>query len=111
MLVHTGKKDFQCDRCEKKFAQKSDLKRHVLTHTKLKAHGCDICYKKFSLKHNLDIHFRTVHLGEKPFGCKECDGKWYASCSGRDNHLRTQHKELSKELQSELKCQTPKFKF
>ena len=83
----------------------------MLTHTKLKAHECDICYKKFSLKHNLDFHFRTIHLGEKPYGCKECDGKWYSQISGRDYHLRTYHKELSKKQQSELKCQTPKFKF
>ena len=83
----------------------------MLIHTKVKAHECDICYKKFARKPDLTMHFRILHLGEKPFGCKQCDGKWYASCSGRDKHLRTQHKELSEEQQSELKCQTPKFKF
>ena len=47
MLVHNGKKDFQCGVCEKKFSQKGDLKRHMLTHTKVKPHECDICKKKF----------------------------------------------------------------
>ena len=111
MLVHTGKKDFQCEVCEKKFSQKAHLQSHMLTHTKVKAHECDICYKKFSRKDTLDFHFRIIHFGEKPYGCKECDGKWYADHSGRNYHLRTQHKELSKDERSELKCQTPKFKF
>ena len=52
MLFHTGKKDFQCNVCEKKFSQKSDLERHMLTHTKVKPHECDVCKKKFSLKEN-----------------------------------------------------------
>ena len=88
MLLHIGEKDFQCEVCEKNFSQKHHLKYHMLTHTKVKIHGCDICMKKFSRKDNLDFHFRTVHLGENPYGCKKCDGKWYASRSGRDKHLR-----------------------
>ena len=57
--------------------------------------------KKFSRKDNLDFHFRIVQLGEKPYGCKKFDGKWYRHTSSRDYHLRTQHKELSEKQQSE----------
>ena len=71
----------------------------------------DICYKKFARKSDLTRHFRILHLGEKPYGCKHCDGKWYATSGGRNYHLCTHHKKLSNEQQSELKCQTPKFKF
>ena len=46
MLLHTGKKDFQCEVCEKKFPQKTDLKLYMLTHTKVKDHECVICKKK-----------------------------------------------------------------
>ena len=74
----------------------------MLIHTKIKAHECDICRKKFSRKSHLVQHFR-IHLGEKPYGCAEC-GKWYTQPSGRNKHICNQHKELSKEEQSKLKC-------
>ena len=106
MLVHTGMKDFQCELCEKKFSAKGNLKRHMLIHTKVKAHECDICKKKFSIKYSLVQHFR-IHLGEKPFGCAVC-GKWFTHSSGRCKHIRTCHKYLSSEEQSELKCKIPR---
>ena len=74
--------------------------------TKVKAHECDICKKKFSRKCSLVQHFR-IHLGEQPFGCSKCE-KWFTDCSNRDRHIRTCHKELSKEQQSELKCEIPR---
>ena len=78
----------------------------MLTHTKVKSHECDICKKKFSQKGSLVSHFR-IHLGEKPYGCAEC-GKWFTTSSGRDYHIKTYHKELSKEQQSKLKCKIQK---
>ena len=73
----------------------------MLTHTKLKDHKCDIC-KKFFQKGNIVDQFR-IHLGEKPYGCAEC-GKWFTQASGRNKHIRSYQKNLSKEKQSELKC-------
>ena len=78
----------------------------MLTHTKVKLHECDICKKTFSQKNNLVQHFR-IHLGEKPYGCANC-GKWFTHIAARNQHLRTHHKELSKEEQSELKCKIQK---
>ena len=103
--MHTGKKDFQCEVCEKKFSHKHSLQTHMLTHTKVKAHECDICKKKFSQKGSLVQHFR-IHLGEKPYGCSKC-GKWFTQSCNRDKHIRT-HKELTNEQQSELKCEIPR---
>ncbi|CAB0033920.1 unnamed protein product, partial [Trichogramma brassicae] len=46
--VHEGRKDFACDKCEKKFAQKSDLMKHQRTvHEGRKDYACDQCEKKF----------------------------------------------------------------
>ena len=47
-------------------------------------------------------HFR-IHLREQPYGCTKCE-KWFTAISSRDFHVRAQHKDLSKEKQSELKC-------
>ena len=58
------------------------------------------------MKGNLVKHFR-IHLGEKPFGCAKC-GKWFTASFGRDCHIKTHHKELSKEKQLKLKCKLQK---
>ena len=106
MLVHTGKKDFQCEVCESTFSRKLHLVSHMLTHTKVKAHKCDIGYKKFSQKGDLVKHVR-IHLGEQPYGCSDCE-KWFTHIGTRDTHIRSCHKELSSEQQSELKCKIPR---
>lgn len=54
-------------------AQKSDNeKRHLNIHSVRKPFKCDVCNKAFSLKVNLKLHWK-VHLGEKPFICDQCD--------------------------------------
>ena len=68
MLVHTGKKDFQCEVCEKKFSQKSHLVQH----------------------------FR-IHLGEKPYGCAKCE-KWFTRSDTRDQHIRTHKELTNEQL-------------
>ena len=62
--------------------------------------------KSFSLRSNLVTHFR-IHLGEQPYGCSECE-RWFTQSSNRNKHIRTCHKELSKEQQLELKCKIPR---
>ena len=78
----------------------------MLIHTKVRARQCDICKQKFSQKGSLVRHFR-IHLGEQPYGCSKCE-KWFTARSTRDKHIRTHHKELSKEQLSELKCEIPR---
>ena len=78
----------------------------MLIHTKVKSHECSICYRKFSQKGSLITHFR-IHLGEKPYGCAKC-GKWFTASSNQCKHIRTCHKELNSEQQSELKCKIPR---
>ena len=49
MLVHSGKKDFQCHVCLKEFSQKQLVKRHMLAHTKVKRTKNVIYVAKVSL--------------------------------------------------------------
>ena len=56
MLVHSGKKDFQCHVCGNYFGRKGDMKRHYVTHTNEKNFKCDQCDKSFTAKRNVKTH-------------------------------------------------------
>ena len=46
-------------------------------------------------------------MNQQPYGCAEC-GKWFTQGSNRNTHIRTCHKKLTSEQQSELKCEIPR---
>ena len=91
-------KKFPCDKCEKSFAWKGDLNRHMQYHTGKFNHYCDtcrqgfahfghyrdhmdrheavrymctICSKSFALKRVYQSHL-SVHVGEYKFKCGVC---------------------------------------
>ena len=47
-------KSFECDFCEKKFAEKRLLKRHIVVHQNVDAYTCEKCGKGF--KHNNQLY-------------------------------------------------------
>ncbi|XP_030002755.1 gastrula zinc finger protein XlCGF57.1-like [Sphaeramia orbicularis] len=71
-----GKKCFFCSLCGKKFANKTNVKRHVLKyHTTRQILSCPFCGKTFGEKENLKSHI-AVHTGEKRYRSCVGDKSW-----------------------------------
>ena len=63
LIVHEGKKDFECEICGSKFGFKSRLDKHVLHVHEVKDFECEICGSKFGFKSGLNKHVACVHEG------------------------------------------------
>ena len=49
-IVHEGLRPYQCDICEKSYAENRDLKNHYkIVHDGTKSYFCDLCGKTFNL--------------------------------------------------------------
>lgn len=69
-------KNFTCnyENCNKTFKFRWILDRHYLSHKAAKLYKCTFkgCTKSYKSKENLTLHFKNIHLKEKPYNCKFC---------------------------------------
>lgn len=113
---HSGIKNYVCtyENCNKAFALKQALDKHLSVHAKDGNHLCYLCGKMYSTYDALHYHIRThdgvrphlcvhcgktfkqschlkahmwVHNGVKPHACKKC-GKCYTSGHQLKKHLK-----------------------
>ncbi|XP_034112804.1 transcription factor Ouib isoform X1 [Drosophila albomicans] len=75
------RRDCICDQCGKHFTDQSNFKLHMIRHTGIKNFECQRCSKRFYTDHLLQLHERIVHQGERPYGCKYCNKTFHNSTS------------------------------
>ena len=64
----TGQEEYQCDVCNKSFANSSSLSHHKLVHTNIKMYTCNICNKALTTSYSLSQH-KLIHTGIKRHTC------------------------------------------
>ena len=71
---HISKKTFKCNICDKLFASKQNLRKHIdATHTVCKF-TCKLCQKVYSIPQSLCGHVRSIHEGVSyKCTCQDCD--------------------------------------
>ena len=83
----SGAKSYDCNICEKTFAERKGLEYHKRTHTGEKPYECEVCKKAFYSSSDMIKHLR-VHTGEKPYSCDVCQ-KSYTTSSTLSKHKKT----------------------
>ncbi|XP_074038467.1 uncharacterized protein isoform X5 [Leptinotarsa decemlineata] len=78
MLIHVEKK-YQCDRGEKRFAEKYSLRNHLPSHCREMPYKCNFCQKSFTVQRSFQNHLKmhAMHAVEKTHRCSHCRRIFY----------------------------------
>lgn len=88
--VHGIVEKHLCSICNFSFADKSNLKHHMVTHTDNKRFICSFCGARFHKLTNMTEHM-NAHLGLKPYKCEIC-GKDFGRANHKRQHMRVIYK-------------------
>ena len=89
-IKHTGKLDFVCEDCDKRFPTSGYLRSHQKSHTDLKPFICKGCGKGFRTKKDADRHFIAILTDIRPLKCSyEGCTKTFTLTARKNIHERT----------------------
>ncbi|XP_045773486.1 zinc finger protein 883-like [Maniola jurtina] len=86
MKLHTEDRPFKCTQCSQCYTRQDQLVMHMSKHDGKKRYVCNLCNKAFTQLCSLKDHKRT-HTGETPFLCSQC-GKGFSNNSNLRQHLK-----------------------
>jgi hypothetical protein len=86
--------------CGKQIKTKQELEEHVSEHMKIRLFRCEYpgCEKAYKSRENMTLHFKNIHLKQKPYKCRFCaanfshrNGKYKLFNLGKTYHERKFH--------------------
>ncbi|XP_068084094.1 gastrula zinc finger protein XlCGF17.1-like [Anabrus simplex] len=86
LFIHTREHYYCCSECGKRFRRKDHMIKHFQTHTEERPHGCSECGKRFRAKQGLLYHLNT-HAGERPHCCNQCRKVFHTKIALRNHHV------------------------
>lgn len=84
--IHARRRNYKCVECEKCFANKYKLDRHMIVHSNEFKHQCNICNKMFKMQYSLQVHLK-MHNNKVSFECYICS-KTFSTKQSKDSHLK-----------------------
>uniref|UniRef100_A0A336LRP4 CSON002251 protein n=1 Tax=Culicoides sonorensis TaxID=179676 RepID=A0A336LRP4_CULSO len=87
---------FPCEMCDKIFARKDYLKKHMICHDEIKRFKCEHCNRSYARNNALKFHVLTAHTTRQEFDCS-C-GKTFSTSQSLARHQVTHSAKKS------LKC-------
>nr|XP_006821056.1 PREDICTED: zinc finger protein 99-like [Saccoglossus kowalevskii] len=98
---------FLCDICGKRYTSLLSMKLHRRTiHTEPNArpNKCHLCDKTFKTNRAVTLHVRSVHEGERKYGCFRCEKRFFTNTKLK-RHLETHKEQVECEMVQEVNCE------